>query len=89
MAVGAQRWNVIRLVLRETALIAAIGVVAGVAGTMLMARLLQGLLYGVGATDAGVIVAVNAALVVTALAASFVPARRAAAIDPAIAFRSE
>jgi putative ABC transport system permease protein len=89
MAVGAQRRNVIMVVLRETLLIASIGLMAGAAGTLLMTRLLQGFLYGVAATDAAVIASVNVGLVITALVASLVPARRAAAIDPAIAFRAE
>ena len=57
--------------------------------SLLLARLIGGLLYGVGAADPLTFIVVPAALVIAALAASYVPARRAAAVDPLVALRNE
>jgi ABC-type antimicrobial peptide transport system permease subunit len=89
MAIGAQRADVLRLVLREGLTTAGVGVVLGLIGALLTTRLLQGMLFGVSATNP-LIFAINALiLMAVALAACLVPARRAARIDPMEALRHE
>jgi putative ABC transport system permease protein len=89
MALGADRRDVVRLVIGEALLLAAAGVALGLAGAFATTRLLRSLLFGVTATDAGTFAAISALLVVTALVASYVPARRAMRVDPMVALRYE
>ena len=89
MALGASRANVARLIVRQGALLALIGLVLGVGGAILVGREMQSTLYGVGALDGSVIAAVAAILFTTSVVASYLPARRAASIDPMKALRSE
>jgi putative ABC transport system permease protein len=89
MALGASRGRVLALVLGEGARLAALGIAAGIAGAFVLSRVLAGLLYGVKATDPLTYVTVPLVLAVVALTASFVPARRASAVDPIEAMRSE
>ncbi len=89
MAIGAQRDDVLRLVLREGLTTAGIGVVLGLIGAFLATRLLKSMLFGVSATNP-LIFAVNALiLMAVALAACLLPARRASRIDPMEALRYE
>jgi ABC-type antimicrobial peptide transport system permease subunit len=89
MAIGAQRGDVLRLVLREGLTTAGIGVVLGIVGALLATRLLKTMLFGVSATNPAIF-AVNALiLMAVALAACFIPARRASRIDPMEALRHE
>jgi putative ABC transport system permease protein len=80
---------VLRLVLARAAVLAGIGIAIGVAGAVALSRGLQAILVDASATDALTIVAVAVALGLVALAASFVPALRAARVDPMEALRSE
>jgi putative ABC transport system permease protein len=89
IALGADRADVVRLVLGEAAVLAALGVAAGLAGAFVTTRLIRSLLFGVTTTDAATFAAISALLVVTALAASYVPTRRATRVDPMIALRYE
>jgi ABC-type antimicrobial peptide transport system permease subunit len=89
IALGAPRTTLIRSVMRQAARLAVVGAVVGVAASLMLARLISGLLYGVGAADPLTFLGVPAALVVAALAASYLPARRAAAVDPLVALRNE
>jgi putative ABC transport system permease protein len=89
MALGASRGNVARLIIRQGAMLALIGLAIGVGGAVLVGREMQNTLYGVGSLDLSVIAAVAAVLLATALFASWLPARRAASIDPMQALRSE
>jgi len=89
IALGADRRDVVRLVIGEALLQAAAGVAAGLAGAFATTRLIQSLLFGVTTTDTGTFAAISALLVVTALVASYFPARRAMRVDPMIALRYE
>ena len=89
IALGAQRERVLRLVLRQGVLLAGIGIVAGLALALAVTRLLERMLYGVPGTDFVALGAATLALVGAALVASWIPARRAAGVDPMVALRSE
>lgn len=89
MALGARPADVLRLVMREAAGVCAAGAAAGLAAALALSRLMGGLLYGVGATDPATFAVVAAVLSVVALAATYVPARRAVRVDPLLALRAE
>lgn len=89
LALGATPGRVLASVLRQGLSLALAGVAAGLAGAFALTRLMQALLFGVGATDPLTFVAVPGLLVLAALAAAWIPARRAAAVDPALSLRSE
>ena len=89
MALGAGRDRVVRLVVREGMLLAGIGLILGLVGAYFVGRGMQNLLYGVRAMDYGAFAAVALVLLATALLACFVPARRAASVEPMQALRTE
>lgn len=89
LALGASRANVIWLILKEASVLAAIGLAFGLAGSAMVGRTMRTTLYGVGATDFSVILSVGVILFATAMFASYLPARRAARIDPMKALRTE
>jgi len=89
MALGADRAAVVTMVLREGARLAIAGIVVGVAASAALTRLVSGLLYGVAPTDPLSFVAAAAALFAIALISSYLPARRAARVDPLTALRAE
>ena len=89
MALGARTGDIVRLVALQGAAPTAVGLVAGIAGAVAIARLLSGLLFGIGAADPSAIAAVAAVLAMSAAAAMYVPARRASRVDPLVALRSE
>src|SRR5581483_3799505 len=88
-ALGAQRGDILRLVLGQSMTFCALGVIAGVAGALGAARLIANQLFGVAPTDAVTFVGVGAALVAVALVASGLPALRATRVDPLEALRSD
>ncbi|HEX7119128.1 MAG TPA: FtsX-like permease family protein, partial [Longimicrobiales bacterium] len=89
IALGARREDVLRMVVREAAVIAVSGTVVGLAGAFLATRLMSSLLYEVSATDPVTFGGVALLLVGVAVAASVAPARRAASVDPATMLRAE
>jgi predicted permease len=89
MALGAQRGDVLKLVLREGMAMVGIGVTLGLLGAFFATRLLVNFLYGVSVTDPVTFVAISLLLSGVALAASFIPARRATKVDPLVALRYE
>lgn len=89
VALGATNSDVLRLVLREGAMLAALGLGLGLAGALVGVRLLREMVFQVPVHDPLVFAAVVILLAVVAFAASFLPARRAAHIDPLVALRSE
>ncbi len=89
MALGADRGNVIAMVLRETSVMIVIGVVAGVAATFGATRLIAAKLYGLSPMDPATIVASVLMLAVVALVAGYIPAARAARVNPVTALRHE
>lgn len=89
MALGALSRDVLRLVLGQAAKLAMMGVVVGIAVALALTRLMSTLLFGVSATDPTTFAGVALLLVVVALAASYVPVRRAMKLDPVVALRYE
>jgi putative ABC transport system permease protein len=89
MAIGAQRGDILRLVLQGGLRLVAIGVALGLAGSLALTRVLQGQLYGISSHDPLTFVAISALLAVVATVACLVPALRATRVDPLIALRAE
>jgi ABC-type antimicrobial peptide transport system permease subunit len=89
IALGADRHDVVRLVLGDAIVLAAAGVTAGLVGAFATTWLLQSLLFGVTTTDPLTFAGISALLIVTALVASYVPTRRALRVDPMVALRHE
>lgn len=87
MALGAQRRDIVRLIVRPGLVLAAAGVAAGVLSAAFLARLMRAVLFAVGPTDVVTYASVSLLLVLVALAACYVPARRATRQDPLIALR--
>jgi predicted permease len=89
LALGATRGGVLRSVLRQSAIVVAIGSSVGVAATQLLSRPLSGLLYGVTTSDPAVLALAAGSLFIVAMAAAAIPAWRAARVDPLVALRQE
>jgi putative ABC transport system permease protein len=89
MALGASRGNVVRMVMREGLALAGIGLVLGWVGAYFVGRAMQSMLFGVAALDVSAFCAVGLMLMIAALVACYFPARRAAAIEPMQALRTE
>ena len=89
MALGAQRADVLRLMLKQGLLLAIVGVVAGLAASFGLTRVISTLLFEVAATDKVTFAAVSAGLFVVTLLASYIPAWRATRVDPLVALHYE
>jgi putative ABC transport system permease protein len=89
MALGAQRGTVLKLVLRDASILLAIGIVIGTAAALASASVLQSMLYGTASRNPVVLVEVCIAVAVAGLLAAYIPAFRAAKVDPMVALRYE
>jgi predicted permease len=89
VALGAQKWDVIGLVMRQGAALAAAGIVLGLLGALAFTRVLESLLYGVSARDPLTYAALAALFAAVALVATWLPAERASKVDPILAIRNE
>ena len=89
MALGAERRTVVGMVVGRAAGLAGVGVAIGLAASLGLSRMIGSLLFGVSATDPATFLGVSAALLGVAVAAAYVPARRAAKLGPALALRHE
>jgi len=87
MALGATRSDILRLVMRKGAILAGVGVAAGVTLSASASSLMAGLLYGVRPHDPAIFLAVPLVLLAVALLASYLPGRRATKVDPMLALR--
>jgi predicted permease len=89
MALGAQRWDVVKMVLKNAVRLVSVGVGIGLIGAFIVTHLLSSLLFGVSAIDPATFVVASLLLVTVGVLASFIPARKATRIDPLLALRSE
>jgi ABC-type antimicrobial peptide transport system permease subunit len=89
MALGAQRGTVLAMVLRDAALMLGAGIVIGTAIALASASILQSMLYGTGSRNPLVLVMVCSLVAIAGLGAAYVPAFRAARVDPMVALRYE
>jgi putative ABC transport system permease protein len=89
MALGAQPGDIIKMILAQGMKLALIGIAAGLVVAFALTRLMSSLLYGVSATDPFTFVGVSLFLALVALIATYLPARSATSVDPAIALRVE
>ena len=89
MALGAQSRNVLALVMRDGIVVTLAGIALGIGLALATTRVLGSQLYGIGTTDAATFAVVSLVLAAVALAASYIPARRAMKVDPMVALRYE
>lgn len=88
-ALGADRWNIIRLVLMHAFVLIVVGIALGVVCSLIAARFVAALLYGISPNDVASIIGTALILLSIGLLAAYIPARRASRIDPAVALRHE
>jgi putative ABC transport system permease protein len=89
MALGAQRGVVLTMVLRDAAVLLAVGIVVGIVTVLASASILQSMLYGTGSRDPVVLMLVCLGIAFAGLVAAYIPAFRAAQVDPMVALRYE
>jgi ABC-type antimicrobial peptide transport system permease subunit len=89
IALGAQKSDVLRLILRQGMTLVAAGIIFGIAASIGLTHLMATLLYGVSATDPLTFLALSIALLSVAFVACWLPARRASTVDPIVALHAE
>jgi ABC-type antimicrobial peptide transport system permease subunit len=89
MAIGAQRRDVIALVIRQGAALSGVGLAGGLLAVLIVSKWLLSLLYGVQPRDPGTLAGVSLLIAVVTLLGSYIPARRASRVDPMVALRYE
>jgi len=89
MALGANRTEVLMLVLRQELAVCAVGIVLGLAGALALSSVLRTLVFGVPTRDPATLAVVSAVLMAVTAVAGYLPARRATRIDPVTAMRTE
>ena len=89
MALGANRPEVLALVVKRGMFLVGIGIAAGIVLALALSRLIAGMLFGITATDPLTIIGVAVLLGIVAFVANYLPARRAASVDPMVALRYE
>jgi len=89
MSLGAQASDVFRMIMRQALVLTLIGIGLGLAAALAVTRVMSSLLYGVNANDATTFIGISLILVMVALAASYLPARNGAKVDPMVAMRHE
>jgi ABC-type antimicrobial peptide transport system permease subunit len=89
VALGAQRENILWMVLREGLVMALFGIAIGIPSALVATRLIASMLFGISTNDLPTITGVALLLLLVALLAGFLPARRASGIDPVVALRTE
>jgi ABC-type antimicrobial peptide transport system permease subunit len=89
MAMGAQTKDVLSIVMKQGLVLSSFGSAVGLIASLILTRLMESLLFGVSATDPVTFLSIGLLLIVVALMASYVPARRAARLDPMVTLRSQ
>jgi macrolide transport system ATP-binding/permease protein len=89
VALGAQRVSIYKLVLADAGWLTGLGIVTGLIGSIAATAFLRRVLFGVSSWDLATLAAVSALLGISAISASYIPARRAASVDPIEALRAE
>jgi putative ABC transport system permease protein len=89
MALGARRWDVLNLILSQGAKLTVVGIVIGVGASLGLTKLMARMLYGVSSSDPLTFIGVAILLSLVALAACYIPTRRAMRVDPMVALRCE
>jgi ABC-type antimicrobial peptide transport system permease subunit len=89
MALGARTSDVLRLIVGRGMMLALIGIAVGLIAALALTRVMEGILFGVSATDSATFAVIALLLAAVALLACFIPARRATKVDPLVALRYE
>jgi predicted permease len=89
MAIGAQRVDILSLILRQSCMLVAIGVLAGITVSLLITQYLRTMLFGVSSSDPMTFIGVTGLLFAVSTSAAYIPARRAARVDPVVSLRYE
>jgi ABC-type antimicrobial peptide transport system permease subunit len=89
MALGAQRWDILRMIMRETLVIVVLGVAIGIPAALAATRFVRSMLYGLKTTDPLTTAVSALVMMFVALLAGYLPARRATKVDPMVALRYE